>query len=70
MVKWAVDWSEARALQDKIRSNGNIVWAIKMPTDYPECRVTRRGIASIAVTDDAKIVDELREDGGDVQIMP
>lgn len=70
MIKWAVDWSEVKNLQDTVRHNGNIVWAIKMPKDYPECRVTRRGIAYIAVTDDEKLVDELREDGGDVQILP
>ncbi len=70
MIKWAVDWTEARTHQDAIRRNGSIVWAVKMPTSYPECRVTRRGIAYIAVTDDEKLVDELREDGGDVQIMP
>jgi hypothetical protein len=71
MLKWVIDWSEAKAYQDSIRAtNNSLIWAIKMPKDYPECRVTRRGIAHIAVTDDEFMVHILREDGGEVQLLP
>jgi hypothetical protein len=71
MLKWVIDWSEAKAYQDSLRvaSNG-LIWAVKMPKTYPECRVTRRGIAHIAVTDDESVVHTLREDGGEVQLLP
>lgn len=70
IVKWVVDWSQAKEYHDTIRAKASIVWAVKMPKSYPECRVTRLGIANIVITDDPSFVEELREDGGDVQIMP
>ena len=70
MVKWVVDWPQAKAYHDSIRANTSVIWAVKMPKNYPECRVTRLGIAHIAITDSQSLVDELREDGGEVQIMP
>jgi hypothetical protein len=68
MIKWVVNWSEVKTVQDSLNSNG-ILWAIEMPEDYPECLVTRRGIAHIAVTDDENIVNELREDGGEPKVI-
>ena len=71
MVKWVVDWPQAKAFHDSIRSNTiDVIWAVKMPKNYPECRVTRLGIANIVITDNQSLVNELREDGGEVQIMP
>ncbi|HRV92221.1 MAG TPA: hypothetical protein P5526_08675 [Anaerolineae bacterium] len=71
MVKWVVDWPQAKAFHDSIRSNAiDVIWAVKMPKNYPECRVTRLGIANIVITDNQSLVNELREDGGEVQIMP
>jgi len=71
MIKWVVDWSEVRAVRDSITHTGanGILWAIEMPEDYPECRVTRRGIANIAVTDEEGIMSELREDGGEPKLL-
>lgn len=71
MVKWVVDWPQAKAFHDTIRGGTiDVVWAVKMPKSYPECRVTRLGIANIVITDNQSLVNELREDGGEVQIMP
>ena len=71
MIKWVVDWPQAKAFHDSIRSNAiDVIWAVKMPKNYPECRVTRLGIANIVITDNQSLVNELREDGGEVQIMP
>lgn len=70
MLKWVINWSEAQTYKDTVREVNGVVWAIKMPKDYPECRVTRRGIANIAITDEEIVANELREDGGDVRIMP
>ena len=69
MIKWVVDWAAALAYQDEIRSKSPVVWAVNMPQDYPECRVTRQGIAHIAITDDEELVEELRQDGGEVKLM-
>lgn len=71
MIKWVIDWPQAKAFHDSIRSNASdVIWAVKMPKNYPECRVTRLGIANIVITDNQSLVNELREDGGEVQIMP
>lgn len=71
MIKWATDWSEARIHRGIIGASGaTLVWGIEMPKSYPECRVTRRGIAHIAVTNDESVVTELREDGGYVRVLP
>lgn len=70
MRKWVVDWSEVRTFQDSIRdSNNGMLWAIEMPENYPECRVTRRGIANIAITDEEDFINELREDGGEPKLL-
>jgi hypothetical protein len=70
MIKWVIDWTQAKSYQDVIRKEYGIIWAIKMPKTYPECRVTRQGIAHIAITDDESMVEELRQDGGEVQLLP
>ena len=71
MLKWVTSWVEARAFQDSVRTTTNgIIWAVKMPKTYPECRVTRQGIAYIAITDDETLVRELSDDGGEALIMP
>jgi hypothetical protein len=69
MIKWVVDWSEARTFRDSINANNGILWAIEMPEDYPECRVTRRGIANIAITDEEGFMSELKEDGGEPKLL-
>ncbi len=69
MVKWVVDWKAALAYQDSVRQEHDSIWAVKMPMNYPECRVTRQGVAHIAITDDENLVEELRQDGGEVQLM-
>lgn len=72
MVKWVTSWTEAQTYKDSVQNgNGsNVFWAITMPKTYPECRVTRAGIANIAVTNDEMVVAELSEDGGEAQIIP
>jgi hypothetical protein len=71
MVKWAIDWTEAKTYRSTIGANGDtLVWGVEMPKSYPECRVTTRGIAHIAVTNDEFLVTELREDGGYVRLLP
>ena len=70
MVKWATNWSEAQTYRTSDGFRNTVVWAIRMPKTYPECRVTRRGVAFIAVTDEETMVTELREDGGEVKLMP
>lgn len=70
MIKWVTGWPQARQYHDTIRSaTATVVWAVKMPKSYPECRVTRQGIAHIAITDDEMLVDELRVNGGEPQIL-
>ncbi len=71
MVKWVIDWPQAKAYHDSVRTQlGGVVWAVRMPKSYPECRVTRQGIAHIAITDDESLVEELRFNGGDAQVLP
>ena len=71
MIKWVTNWSEAKIHRGLIGANGGtLVWAVEMPKTYPECRVTTRGIANIAVTDEEVMVSELREDGGNVKVLP
>ncbi|MCG3210649.1 MAG: hypothetical protein FOGNACKC_04280 [Anaerolineae bacterium] len=71
MIKWATNWAEAKNFRGIMGASGaTLVWAIEMPPNYPECRVTRRGIANIAVTTDAALASELQEDGGYVQVLP
>jgi hypothetical protein len=70
MIKWVLDWHQARQFQDEVRQHCGNIWAIKMPKSYPECRVTRSGIAHIALTDDELMVETLRQDGGEVRLMP
>ena len=70
MVKWVRNWSEAATYKDTLQISNGVVWAIRMPRNYPECRVTRAGIANIAVTDEIQVAQELREDGGDLRVMP
>jgi hypothetical protein len=71
MIKWGTNWSEAKVYRSMIGANGGtLVWAVEMPKTYPECRVTTRGIAHIAVTNDEFAVTELREDGGYVRLLP
>ncbi len=69
MLKWVLNWSDAKILRDSLRKQAAVIWAIKMPPDYPECRVTRAGVASIAITDDEIIAAELREDGGEARVI-
>ena len=70
MLKWVRSWSEATTLKSSLEAKDSIVWAVEMPTSYPECRVTRQGIANIAVTDEEAIASGLREDGGEAKILP
>ena len=71
MIKWATNWSEAKTYRGVIGASGaTLIWAIEMPKNYPECRVTTRGIAHIAVTNQEAVVTELQEDGGQVRVLP
>lgn len=70
MIKWVTDWTQAKSYQDTVRKYCGVIWAVKMPKTYPECRVTRQGIAHIAITDNEALVEELRQDGGEVQLLP
>ena len=71
MVKWAINWTEAKTYRSTIGANGDtLVWGVGMPKSYPECRVTTRGIAHIVVTNDGFLVAELREEGGYVRLLP
>ena len=71
MIKWTIDRIEAKTYRSMIGANGDtLVWGVEMPKSYPECRVTTRGIAHIAVTNDEFLVAELREDGGYVRLLP
>jgi hypothetical protein len=71
MIKWTINWNEAKIQRGVIGASGaTLVWGIEMPKTYPECRVTRRGVANIAVTNDETVVTELREDGGYVRVLP
>jgi hypothetical protein len=70
MLKWVTNWSEVQSYRASLSTNGSVLWAVKMPKTYPECRVTRRGIANIAVTDDETLVAELRDDGGEAKVLP
>ena len=69
-VKWVINWTEATTYRHSVKNGCGVFWAVTMPKTYPECRVTRAGIANIAVTDDETILTELREDGGKAQIIP
>lgn len=69
MLKWVLNWSDAKILRDTLREQAGVIWAIQMPPDYPECRVTRAGIASIAITNDEIIATQLCEDGGEARVI-
>jgi len=71
MVKWAINWTEAKPYRSTIGANGDmLVWDAEIPKSYPEYRVTTRGIAHIAVAHDEFLGAELREDGGYVRLLP
>ena len=70
VLKWVTNWSEAQMYRALIGGKGDVIWAIQMPKSYPECRVTRQGIANIAITNDETLVTELCEDGGEAKVLP